>query len=461
VKRFLAVVIVPFAFLPALMTSGQATEPGRTTAATDACWPTAGGLVYVPETGHHIYEPFLSVWRQYDLEMLGFPVSEPLEIDGITVQYFERVRFEHHPEHVGTEYEVLFTLLGRWVAGERSDIAFEPVPSDRFQPDPNARYYMETGHFLQAPFLSYWDAYGGLPVFGYPISETLVEDGRLVQYFERGRFEHHPEHAGTRSEVLLGHLGRERAVADGIAQDTVPQLEGAVDYRWNPEPRAFRLPVLMYHKFGTPTDRFTVSYWDFEQHLIWLRDQGFTPITASQAYAAMFAGGPLPAHPAMITFDDGWQSQWQAVDILERYGYKGVFFVHPYGELTTEQIRDLDRRGHEIGSHTISHRDMTSLSDEDLWQETAGSRDAISAILGHPVDYLAYPYGAWDDRVIASVKAAGYCGAFHAWNGQQWTPEKRWNQPRREVSGELTLAEFAILIGPAYPQAIQDAESFR
>ena len=447
---FAILALAPALALPATPPVSASTRDGSSQhqlTATNDCWNTSTGPAYVPDTGHHIYEPFLSTWRQHDLAILGFPVSEPIEVDGMTVQYFERARFEHHLEFEGTEYEVLFALLGRWAAGDSQDPAFAPLPSDIDRPDPEARFYPETGHYLQAPFLDYWDTYGGLPVFGYPISETLFEDGRLVQYFERARFEHHPEHAGTRYEVLLGHLGRERAISDQIDQTSVPMIDGAIDYRWTPEPKSFRLPVLMYHQLGTPTSRYTVSYWAFEQHLIWLRDQGFTPITISEAYAGMFGDANLPEHPIMITFDDGAQSQWAAADILDSYGYRGVFFVHPGGELTPEQLRDLDRRGHEIGSHSIGHPYLTLVSDDQLSYETGGSRDALSAILGKPVDYFAYPFGDWDERVTSFVAAAGYCGAVHAWDGQQWTPEKRWNQPRIEISGEISLAQFADLIG--------------
>ena len=62
-------------------------------------------------------------------------------------------------------------------------------------------------------FLTYWQSHGGLAQFGYPITEIFEErlaDGRvyLVQYFERARFEYHPENAGTPYEVLLGQFGR-------------------------------------------------------------------------------------------------------------------------------------------------------------------------------------------------------------------------------------------------------------
>src|SRR5205807_1418890 len=86
-------------------------------------------------------------------------------------------------------------------------------PVDPAVPLPGAVYFAQTRHNLGGGFLDYWRAHGGLPPFGYPISEELAEvsptDGKTytVQYFERARFEYHPEYAGTPHEVLLGLLG--------------------------------------------------------------------------------------------------------------------------------------------------------------------------------------------------------------------------------------------------------------
>src|SRR5215210_3963060 len=66
-----------------------------------------------------------------------------------------------------------------------------------------------TDYPVAGPFRAFYAANGGLEIFGLPLSDLLDEDGRAVQYFERNRFEYHPEHAGTPNAVLLGLLGRE------------------------------------------------------------------------------------------------------------------------------------------------------------------------------------------------------------------------------------------------------------
>ncbi|HEX9989301.1 MAG TPA: CAP domain-containing protein [Chloroflexia bacterium] len=78
-------------------------------------------------------------------------------------------------------------------------------------PVANTRYFAATGHSVNGIFLQFFDRYGGVPTFGYPLTEQVVENNRPVQYFERQRFEYHQEAAGTQYEVQLGHLGKELA----------------------------------------------------------------------------------------------------------------------------------------------------------------------------------------------------------------------------------------------------------
>lgn len=89
-----------------------------------------------------------------------------------------------------------------------SQPAFAPVAAPAA---PNIRFFAETGHTLQGDFRVFWERQGGLPIFGFPISETFIErgeDGRdySVQYFERHRFELHPENQAPYN-VLLSRLG--------------------------------------------------------------------------------------------------------------------------------------------------------------------------------------------------------------------------------------------------------------
>jgi hypothetical protein len=178
------------------------------------------------ETGFCVGRGFLSHWEGHGLDLgdpgvsareslalFGYPISgefsQALE-DGrqYTVQYFERARFEYHPENT-IPHDVQLGQFGRRILRERQ--GYEVAP--RADPRPDADYFPETGHNLRGWFRDYWRQHGGLAQFGYPLTEEFVEtleDGRpyLVQYFERVRFEYHPEHDGTPYDILLGLFGR-------------------------------------------------------------------------------------------------------------------------------------------------------------------------------------------------------------------------------------------------------------
>jgi hypothetical protein len=173
-------------------------------------------MAYFPSVGHTLQGRFREYWQQHGgLQQFGYPLTEEFqeqsETDGktYTVQYFERNRFEYHPEN-SPPYDVLLGLLGRTVTKDReNEAAFKPTVA---RAGPGVLYFPETGHNIPAQFSDYWRRNGGLPVYGFPISEAFEEvsktDGKtyLVQYFERNRFEYHPE-LPEQFRVSLGLLG--------------------------------------------------------------------------------------------------------------------------------------------------------------------------------------------------------------------------------------------------------------
>lgn len=85
-----------------------------------------------------------------------------------------------------------------------------------------ALHFPETGKSIEGGFRAYWQAFGGLAVFGLPLTNEVIEDGRTVQYFERAVFEHHPGAWPERYDVLLRRVG---AVAAGEAGYEGPGIE--------------------------------------------------------------------------------------------------------------------------------------------------------------------------------------------------------------------------------------------
>jgi hypothetical protein len=208
--------------------------------------------LFFSQTNHHLSgrAGFLNYWRENGgVLVFGYPISEEIVEDGRVVQYFERARFEYHPENIGADGQIQLSLLGRQLTSGR---AFPDAT-----PDIGTQYFPETKHTLSGKFLKFWLKRGGLAIFGYPISEPFDEispDGgqtRTTQYFERARFEYHPEaldgfyHEREQAngillaglhEIELGDLGRQAAKQKGYTFGGSPQLSGAPDWAptiWN------------------------------------------------------------------------------------------------------------------------------------------------------------------------------------------------------------------------------------
>ena len=171
---------------------------------------------YFPQTGYITGYTFLRYWLGNGGPMIfGYPLTNDTvdSASKLVVQYFERSRFESHPENAGTGTVVQLTNVGRIVTAGRTEPAFVPQPlvpqgADR-------TYFSQTQHALQGAIKTYFERNGGVAVFGYPISEETIEpsptDGLVytVQYFERARFELHPEITDSPNGIQLGQLGRQ------------------------------------------------------------------------------------------------------------------------------------------------------------------------------------------------------------------------------------------------------------
>jgi uncharacterized protein YkwD len=209
-RRALRVSLATYALalLFALALLSPAVSPARRAAAAPVDSGAAGATAALTfaATGHSVKSAaFINYFQSYGgVQTFGYPISEETWENGRLVQYFERQRFEYHAENAGTSYEVLLGRLGDEYSRPR-----QPFAGVAAFADTATRIYVpQTGHALAEPFLSYWRTHGGVRILGYPISEVVSENGLQVQYFERARFERHPENAGSAYEVLLSLLGK-------------------------------------------------------------------------------------------------------------------------------------------------------------------------------------------------------------------------------------------------------------
>jgi peptidoglycan/xylan/chitin deacetylase (PgdA/CDA1 family) len=154
----------------------------------------------------------------------------------------------------------------------------------------------------------------------------------------------------------------------------------------------------------------------FRAQIDYLARKGYTAVTLDQVYKAWEKDGLLPPKPIVISFDDGYRGDYtDALPTLAEHDWPGVLNLKlgalKDGELTEQMIEEMLGAGWELGSHTISHLDLTTLKGPDLTHQVAGSRQMLQDEFGVPVDFFCYPSGRFDRRVVREVRDAGYLGA--------------------------------------------------
>ncbi len=188
-----------------------------------------------------------------------------------------------------------------------------------------------------------------------------------------------------------------------------------------PETRKTKVPILVYHHIRLTYDgssglrRMTVTAEMFGQQMKYLQDSGYHVITFSDLADYFEQGRELPTLPVIISFDDGWVTQYEnALPFLSQYHFPATFFVVTdyighRGFISWPQLQTLLADGMKIGSHSRSHPRLTKIADPALlWDQIYNSKTMLESQLEAPVAEFAYPYGSYNTAASEMVKAAGY-----------------------------------------------------
>ena len=237
--------------------------------------------------------------------------------------------------------------------------------------------------------------------------------------------------------------------------------------RWPSPVSSALVPILMYHSvrpidFKT-TNAFvsslTLPPTEFERELIYLKSRGFTSITMHDLALHLRGDLDLPPKPVVLTFDDGFMNVYQyALPLLKAYGFRGTFFIITgfVGKpeyMTWDQVIDLVRNGMEIGSHTITHPDLTMLSASVRDQQLSVSKQTLEQKLGVQITSLSYPGGAYDATVEAAASRAGYETAVTTHYGADHPAGKPMELSRVRIQGTDQLGSFKWKIEQFFPVA--------
>jgi len=231
--------------------------------------------------------------------------------------------------------------------------------------------------------------------------------------------------------------------------------------------KAQRIPVLMYHRIGTAHNewesRYCIPPEQFARHMQHLAKRGMRACSLADFIAWLDRKQTLPEGSFLLTFDDGFMGVYEhAAPVLQELNWPATVFLvskligkrddwcqsqNPSGAtfplLAREHINTLRNSGFTFQSHTRLHPDLTTLSDDDLIAELAGSRQDLEDLLGEQVHYLAYPYGRLDERVLDSTRAAGYTAAFSTQPGFNRHDVNHFRIRRLDIFGTDTATMLA------------------
>ena len=155
-----------------------------------------------------------------------------------------------------------------------------------------------------------------------------------------------------------------------------------VSGKWQP---GKEIPVLCYHNIRTALDHhspeLTVTEQTFDDQIGALHENGYHTILPDDLYDYLAKGSPLPSKPIMISFDDSHEEHFSiAAKEMERYGFRGVFFVttividKPH-YLSSQEIYALAKAGHTVACHTYDHPLLTRLPDNEWVKRSTNQKN--------------------------------------------------------------------------------------
>lgn len=224
------------------------------------------------------------------------------------------------------------------------------------------------------------------------------------------------------------------------------------------------VPILYYHSVGK--DSLSVQPAVFRAQLRYLKDHSYSVVGVKQWLARAWNASILEKYVA-LTFDDGFESVLEnALPALKEFGYSATFFIVPgyvgttlWGDprtktwsgekrpgriacpmMTWNQIAELSAAGMEIGSHTLSHPNLTDISKEEAKREICDSKTFLEEKLGIAMQGFCYPRGRQNDGLANLVQQSGYRYGCTTTLGYATPDMNRFLLPR--VPGPASLSDL-------------------
>lgn len=220
--------------------------------------------------------------------------------------------------------------------------------------------------------------------------------------------------------------------------------------------------ILVYHRFGaSAVDSMTVRTSAFQAQMEWLRSNGFAVIPLSRLVDGLARRARLPDKAVVITVDDGHKTVLsEMLPLVRRYRIPVTLFIYPSAisnasyALTWSELAALHQAGFAIQSHTYWHPNFKQEKRRlaaDAYRELVRSqlvkpRSVLSKRLGVEADMLAWPFGIYDDELLAAAASAGYRAAFSLDRRHPRAGDNLLALPRYLITDAVSLREFAQIV---------------
>lgn len=189
------------------------------------------------------------------------------------------------------------------------------------------------------------------------------------------------------------------------------------------------IPVLMYHSVEYEKDNpVRIPTKNFREQMKYLYDNNYKTLSLDDLNRYFEGEIEIPEKSLVITFDDGYEDNYiNAYPILKEYGFKATIFAitntidKDSSYLTTNQLIEMQQNGIDIESHTVSHVKLGELPYEKQLSEFKNSKEILEKLLNKKVNYIAYPFGSYNENTLKAIKEAGYDMAFTTngrWSGK-------------------------------------------
>lgn len=239
------------------------------------------------------------------------------------------------------------------------------------------------------------------------------------------------------------------------------------------EHRRDRIPILLYHRLvakaavdagEVPDDEMIWVSYDttFAEQMNHLQRSDYTTLNMDDYLRIRSGEQPMPPKPVVITFDDGYLSNYTlAYPALRANGQKATIFVAPEpdehtrnivagvdGFLNDEQMREMSDNGVSIQSHTLTHCILTELDDDAIRYELTESRTRLQSVTGKAVEHIAIPRAGEDRRVRRLVSEAGYKTSCGNRKGTSTGLSDLLGLPRIVIERDMGVGSFARALTP-------------